>query len=295
MENAIGKNIAALRKERGVRQEELAKAVGISAQAVSKWEVGGTPDVEILPKIADFFGVSTDALFGRDSRESIDIETEFFRKFLLYGDDEPTFEKALALAFDYAWRATQAIVHKIAEPDSPNRLSIDDFYEKTLRDANVYEQMRGEPAFSEVDAQNGLLRVRLNAARRYFLLMPKPQGGWDFGDTATLSRVFADFADADFLNTVLYFHRNPKQTFTTKLLGREFGFAEEKSLALLERLREYQFVIEREITLDGEEIKYYEFKTNPAIVPFLTLTEEMARVGGLFLGRSMLTDRRWLK
>ena len=58
----IGGNIAALRKEKGAKQEELANYVGVSAQAVSKWENGGVPDTFLLPKIADFFSVSIDSL-----------------------------------------------------------------------------------------------------------------------------------------------------------------------------------------------------------------------------------------
>ena len=50
----IGKNIAELRKAKGVKQDELARFVGITAQAVSKWENGGVPDTELLPQIADF-------------------------------------------------------------------------------------------------------------------------------------------------------------------------------------------------------------------------------------------------
>ena len=61
----IGKQIASMRKERGIKQEELANFVGVSTQAVSKWENGGVPDIELLPKIADFFSVSVDFLFGR--------------------------------------------------------------------------------------------------------------------------------------------------------------------------------------------------------------------------------------
>lgn len=67
---AIGKQIASLRKEKGARQEELAKYVGVSAQAVSKWENGGVPDIELLPKIADFFSVSIDSLFNRNISDS---------------------------------------------------------------------------------------------------------------------------------------------------------------------------------------------------------------------------------
>jgi len=64
---SIGTTIAALRKEKGATQEELAIAVGISPQAVSKWENGGSPDVEMLPAIADFFEIPIDKLFGRTS------------------------------------------------------------------------------------------------------------------------------------------------------------------------------------------------------------------------------------
>lgn len=60
----IGMNIVSLRKNRGITQEEMAKNVVVSAQAVSKWEHGGVSDTE-LPMIADYFGVSVDSLFGR--------------------------------------------------------------------------------------------------------------------------------------------------------------------------------------------------------------------------------------
>ena len=72
----IGANIAELRKAMGIKQEDIAKAVGVSAQAVSKWENGGTPDTELLPLIADFFDVSIDRLFGRNIADYSDIETE---------------------------------------------------------------------------------------------------------------------------------------------------------------------------------------------------------------------------
>ena len=61
----IGMQIAKLRKEKNITQEELAKNLDVSAQAVSKWENGGAPDLELLPRIADYFGVSIDHIFGR--------------------------------------------------------------------------------------------------------------------------------------------------------------------------------------------------------------------------------------
>ena len=63
----IGKNILELRKDRGVKQEDLAAELGVTAAAVSKWENGYTlPDLYMLCAIADYFHVTTDALLGRD-------------------------------------------------------------------------------------------------------------------------------------------------------------------------------------------------------------------------------------
>ncbi len=61
----LGKRIAALRKEKGLTQEQLAEKVGVSAQAVSKWENDvSCPDITLLPLLADLFDVSVDELLG---------------------------------------------------------------------------------------------------------------------------------------------------------------------------------------------------------------------------------------
>lgn len=61
----IGNQIKALRTQRGTTQEALAEKLGVSAQAVSKWERGAaTPDIQLLPAISAFFGVSIDELFA---------------------------------------------------------------------------------------------------------------------------------------------------------------------------------------------------------------------------------------
>ncbi len=64
MNISIGENIKILRKNMSIGQEILANAVGVSVQAVSKWETGQSlPDVGLTPDIAKFFGVSIDSLF----------------------------------------------------------------------------------------------------------------------------------------------------------------------------------------------------------------------------------------
>ena len=59
--------IKALRKEHGLTQTELGKVVGFTHVAVVKWENGQRePDFSTLMKLADYFGVSTDYLLGRE-------------------------------------------------------------------------------------------------------------------------------------------------------------------------------------------------------------------------------------
>ena len=60
----LGEKIKSLRKQKNISQEVFANYLGVSFQAVSKWENGYTmPDVTMIPAIASFFGVSTDELF----------------------------------------------------------------------------------------------------------------------------------------------------------------------------------------------------------------------------------------
>lgn len=65
-QGTLGKRIAYHRKRLGMTQEQLAQRVGVSAQAVSKWENNlSCPDITILPELASIFGISVDELLGR--------------------------------------------------------------------------------------------------------------------------------------------------------------------------------------------------------------------------------------
>ena len=64
----IGRKIQALRKSSGITQMQLADGLGVSFQAVSKWECGRSlPDIGLLPVIAEYFSVSLDDLFDYSS------------------------------------------------------------------------------------------------------------------------------------------------------------------------------------------------------------------------------------
>ena len=86
----IGEKIKALRKEKNISQESLAKVLGVTFQAVSKWETNTTaPDVSLIPPIASFFGVSIDELFDYNVFENEKTIDSICREAARYRLDDP--------------------------------------------------------------------------------------------------------------------------------------------------------------------------------------------------------------
>ena len=74
----FSKNISLLRKRNNLTQEELGTKLGVSAQAISKWENSvSMPDICLLPMIAEALGVSIDELFGVDKRSNTLNDKDF--------------------------------------------------------------------------------------------------------------------------------------------------------------------------------------------------------------------------
>ncbi len=96
----FGEILRKYRRERDLTQEELAQDIGISSQSVSKWERNdGYPDIEQLPVIANYFGVTIDTLLGNDRADEVVFE-EYKGKYY-----EPTksddFEGKINVALEY--------------------------------------------------------------------------------------------------------------------------------------------------------------------------------------------------
>lgn len=92
MKPAIGEKIALLRKAKNISQTELAEYLFLTPQTISRWEVGnGTPEITLLPKIATFFSVSIDELFGITSIERAE---DLVCKYSVLRDDR-SFQEAM--------------------------------------------------------------------------------------------------------------------------------------------------------------------------------------------------------
>lgn len=99
----ISKNIADLRKKKGLIQEQLAAALNISPQAVSKWETSNSqPDIQTLPLIANYFSVSIDYLFYGQDVSCDEIYEKVFKKVSAHSQmSRESYEDAFAV-FGYA-------------------------------------------------------------------------------------------------------------------------------------------------------------------------------------------------
>ncbi len=74
MEKSLSTNIHALRIQNGLNQAALAATLNVTKQCVSNWENDNVqPSIEMLVKLADIFGVSTDVLLGRAPDDVLDV------------------------------------------------------------------------------------------------------------------------------------------------------------------------------------------------------------------------------
>jgi transcriptional regulator with XRE-family HTH domain len=74
----FGEKMKALRKKRDLTQEQLAEYLGVSFQAVSKWETNAAyPDISLFPIIANYYGVTTDELLGVDITKAQEKQKEY--------------------------------------------------------------------------------------------------------------------------------------------------------------------------------------------------------------------------
>ena len=105
----LQEQIAFLRKQKGFTQEELAKALGVTNQAVSKWESGQCfPDIQLLPELAKFFEVTVDELLGCSSTKGLGEICLNLKDYFAALPEKESFEKCYRIA---------ALLHEIAVTD----------------------------------------------------------------------------------------------------------------------------------------------------------------------------------
>ncbi len=263
----IGKHIASMRKEKGIKQEELANYVGVSTQAVSKWENGGVPDTELLPKIADFFSVSIDSLFGRNISDYSDLRTALLKKICNTPSD-----KRLKLVFNYCWDMERALM---PHGDSIEKSSIEDYEKEIGKDAQHY---------SSIMQNDGFTRMGIANRSQYFLIVPEPQSTDDaYFNGIDYPSFFKDISDEDFWNTCVYLNkRDHKKAFTTALFIKKLGINDEKAGEILSKLKKYKMVYFTQIEMDDEIQTVYHFSPTPSFIALLIFAREIIEKPEIF-------------
>ena len=251
--SVIGQNIAKLRRDQQIRQEELASYTGVSAQAVSKWENGGMPDPYLLPKIADFFGVSVDALFGRNPVESGSLWHTLTEA---VSDDSD-----LTRAFGICSMLVQAID---ADPASaqPDPITLED---------GVTSQ------FVSIQRGQGFAEILVTEDFPYFLLMPdfsKKKG--ELYDIAGLPALFRDLGDEKFFDALIYLmYRESDKSFTANLFMKKLGFTEEETAAVIQKLMKYGLLSSTPVEIDEEETIMYHVRQSRSFAAMIRFAREL--------------------
>lgn len=254
----LGQKIMLLRKEKGCTQEELGKELGVSMQAVSKWENGGVPDVSLLPQIADYFGVTIDSLFDR----KLDYENleNVISKYLANMSYEKRVEKALSIN----WAVQLGVGGN------------DNIYENETAEAMKKYNNR-DSGTSRFIANEGILMSRINNQIAYSLTMEEPNGGWKtyLETEEKFLNLFSLLAQKDFFQTLLWLGNREQNPFTDKLLMKKMGITKERSEEILNMLKKYNLVEISKLELDDEEVTIYKQNINPSLIPFLVFADDL--------------------
>ena len=255
---SIGKVIAKLRKDMNITQEEIAKAVGISAQAVSKWENGGVPDTELLPKIADFFNVSIDTLFGREITDYRAVQKALTR---IIAETEPAlrFEKV----FELCWDIERAMFGETSVDNS-----IKD-YAATLGES--------EQSYSCILSNEGFTRMGVANLLQYFLIVPEAKNKeMAFFDGIDYIELFKVLSDQTFFDTMVSFtKRQDNKSFTPNLLIENLHVDFDKALSLIKTLDKYGMILTTQIEIDDTKQEIYKFLPTPSFPAMLIFAREL--------------------
>ncbi len=262
MESVLGKKIKEYRVLKGITQEELGKLVGVTTQAVSKWERGGTPDAELLPDIAKVLGVSIDTLFGIKSNEESRLEDLIIEEISML-DKDIRFERAMALCY--------AVTMGLVGMNSFKNKAASEMLEKV-------DDELGHEFYSTLLLDEGIIRGRLSKNGRYFFMMPEPKVGYRFliEDVEALSKTFELLADPDTLKIIIFMYQRVRyKQISVHLISESVGVPQEKVEQIMERFCEMEFAHCSEVETSDGEFKAYFLHKEAAVIPLLCFIREL--------------------
>ena len=221
----LGEIIAKLRHERNMTQEALAEILCVSPQTVSKWENSvNLPDVQMLPLIADVFGVRVDALFGRED----DLAATNPDK-----------------AFDHAVEAVKRVVAGAARPEHE---PMESWWESYMRSMREDVNLRGG-----IYREHGVVYVRDAVGA---LALKKPAKGWhSLLSSDSALKTVALLNSADFRRALSCVLDHRMRDFTLPFLCKRAGV--EDAAALETCLKDSELFEAKELVVDDRPVTFY--------------------------------------
>jgi len=261
MQSILGIKIKEYRTKKGFTQEELGQLVGVTTQAVSKWERGGTPDAEILPHIARALGVSIDALFDMEQDTGSRLE-DFIIEELHSKEGEEAFQRAVSLCI--------AIEMGLFKLNSLKNKAVGEIMDY-VNDEQDYEY------FSTLVSNEGLVRTRLSQNGRYFFIMPEPESGYrDFLENIEeLSRTFQVLSHKETLNILFLMYHRMNKKISARFIAESVGISEEKVERIMEQLAEINIAECSEVEMIEGNVKAYSLHRAATMLPLLTFAREI--------------------
>ena len=259
MASKLSEQIAALRKEQGLTQEQLGNMVGVSSQAVSKWEKGGTPDVELLPVLSRQLGVTIDALFGMEGGEQVAVEDAVGR-WLRGFPAKDRLSQFCRLVWDcIGYFVPEDLV--LPDMSYPPSCKIDG------GDGIV------QLFLTQVLGEGGMLLDVHADDLSFVTLWPRPKGGWAqwLAPMEDYRKLFAVLAKPGCLELLDYLYKRNLGWFSPGVVVKDLKMPRETAEELLEALTEREILSSMELELEDGKASVYTVKEPLKLIPFLML------------------------
>ncbi len=254
----IGEKIAIYRKAKGYTQEQLGEFVGVSGQAVSKWENGGVPDTYLLPVISKVLEVSIDALFDTEKKISEYTQDEMldilFKFCLQKGSGFNIFE----FMFETLWALQSAYFGNESRP----LLS------------EVIEKNSGNPQItSQIINNNGTTYLSLVKDFPFFCAVwDTPEISKKILSEEKFEKFFSLLGSEDGLKAVIFTQTSTESSqYTAEMMAKKIGISSERFLEIEPLLVEYGLLKEDTLTINDNIIRVYHKWSNPEIRPILIM------------------------
>lgn len=269
----LGKTIARLRRERGLTQEQLGKALCVSGQAVSKWEKGGAPDAEMLPAIADRLGVTVDTLFGRANEPAGDMAETLLRYIGTFPKEKRMFElfRLLCATFQRPCYVDGEFLGELM--DALFHLPVKTCYtEDIVNHTDTTLWLRSCTVIDE-GIQLGIPAEDCPM----FLLMPEPEGGYasNFTTNEEYRAMFSALALPGALEILrtLYAHKNSFRS--VKAIAKASAVPQADAERALTALAACHIIKKMEVELEDAPVQVFMLDKQDCFVPFMLLARWM--------------------